>query len=129
MIARVLTSADGCEGGAVRADVVAVAAVLHVAHGPLRNRGRRFGRQEGGRGRQGDVRGALCPIGLLGVALPAAALLPWFDQLDQSFGSRPLAFPDNDNVRVLKMHWAQQEKPFGTSVTSLAQGRKTCTGP
>lgn len=81
----------------MRSDVVAVAAVLHVADSPLRDRGWSFGREEGRRRRQGDVWGALCPVGLLGVPLPAAALLPWLHELGQSFGSRPLALPDRDN--------------------------------
>lgn len=102
MVGRVFTSADGRESGAVRSDV---AAVLHVTDGSQRDRRRSFGREEGRRRRQGDVRGALCPVGLFRVALPAAALLPGLDEFGQSFGSGPLALPANDNGNVSNAHW------------------------
>ena len=55
--------------------------------------------QEQGRWRgQGDVWGAPCPLPVF-ILVPAAALLPWFDELSQRLGPRPVAPPGQNAHR------------------------------
>lgn len=100
----VFTSADWSQTWTLwsQAGAGAVVAVVtvRVTSCAFGNGRRRLGRQQRGRGGQGEVRCALGSfsdfVGLLvsvASSLPAA-LLPGFDQFDQSFGSGPLAPPD-----------------------------------
>lgn len=108
--ASAFTSADGSESWTLRSkagagDVVAMvtvnmATVLCVTCCPLGKRWRSFRREEGRRGRERDVRGALCSFSVFACVLVSlapslpAALLSGFHQFDKSFSSRPLAPPD-----------------------------------
>lgn len=84
--------------------IVGVATILFVARCPMGKGGRCFRGEEGRWGWQRDVWCALCPLSHFGPFLVmvssslSAALLSRFNQFDQSFGSRPLAPPDNTNI-------------------------------
>ena len=61
------------------------------------------GQQQGRRRGQGDVRGAPGPLPVL-ILVPAAALLPWFDELSERLGPGPVAPPGPNTHRQTGLH-------------------------